>query len=154
MDQLKKLREKKGDGKMRPMEQKAKMGVLEDLQRMASEAMGGKLKGMSKVTVASDDPDDLSDGLDKAKDLLGHMPEAMDDSHPDHENFEASEKPEDGDDGMSDYADADDDHGLEAHPDDAHEEGEMAEGGDDDMSDEDLDAQIAHLMKLKAMKRG
>jgi len=84
MDQLKKLREKKAQmGKMHPMEQKAKMGVVSDLQKMAEEAMGDRLKGMGKVTVASDSPEGLEHGLEHAHDIIKHLPEALDDSHPD-----------------------------------------------------------------------
>lgn len=129
MDSFKKLRDKKDEKKMHPMEQKAKMSVLDDLGKMADEAMGGKLSGMQKVTVASDDKEGLEHGLDQAKSLLGKLPPAFDDSHPDHENFTADQSHEDGDDGMDAYDDSDDDHALESDPAAAHEEDEMAEHG-------------------------
>ncbi len=155
MDQLRKLREKKGMHKMRPMEQKAKMGVIEDLRDMADNAMGNKIKGLNKVTVASNDPEGLRHGLDKAKDIvsdpsqmmahggmagehpLDNIPEAFDDSHPDHENFLHSEDEEDGEDGMSAYPDADGDHLLEMdeakkhrHDESEEKENMMAQGGE------------------------
>lgn len=144
MDQLKKLKEKKGMHKMRPMEQKAKMGVIEDLRNMADNAMGSKLKGLNKVTVASNDSEGLRQGLDKAKDIMGDssqmmarggtvgdpikdLPVAFDDSHPDHENFLHSENEEDGDDGMSAYPDADGDHLLEMDEAKKHQKDEANE---------------------------
>jgi len=114
---------------MHPMEQKAKMGVMEDLQKMAEHAMGSKLKGgMNKVSVAADSKAGLEHGLEHAHDLLGHLPPAMDDSHPDHENFEGAANHEDGMDGESGFPDADDDHALESNPLQAHHEAEMKEG--------------------------
>ncbi len=148
MDQLKKLREKKGMHKMRPMEQKAKMGVIEDLRDMADNAMSGKLKGLNKVTVAANDPSGLRHGLDKAKDIVSdpdqmmahggmagedpmeHMPAAFDDTHPDHENFLASHNGQDGDDGMDAYPDADGDHLLEMDEEAKHAEDEKEEKGE------------------------
>lgn len=151
MDQLKRLREKKGMHKMRPMEQKAKMGVIEDLRNMADNAMGDKVKGLNKVTVASNSPQGLRHGLTKANDLMSqqsnqdemmahggtagehpleNLPEALDDSHPDHENFTHSEDKEDGEDGMSAYPDADGDHLLEMDEEAKHAEDEAEEEGE------------------------
>jgi len=167
MDQLKKLREKKAQmGKMHPMEQKAKMGVVSDLQKMAEEAMGDRLKGMGKVTVASDSPEGLEHGLEHAHDIIKHLPEALDDSHPDHENFAHSERSEDGEDGDSDFPDADDDHELESDPEAEHEHDEEEEGGHemhkmahggempdyDNMDDGELDRHLQHLVELKRKK--
>lgn len=196
MNHLKRLKEKKGMHKMHPIEQKAKMGVISDLRDMADNAMGDKLKGLNKVTVASDSPQGLQHGLSKAQDMMpdqdqmmAHggmadknpmegLPEAFDDTHPDHENFLHSENHEDGEDGMSAYPDADGDHLLEMDEeakhaeDEAEEKGEMyAEGGevgaedkrkpeqsdyDSDMpSYDDMDAgeMSAHLNELVAALR-
>lgn len=175
MDKLKKLKDKKEMHKMHPMEQKAKLHVLDDMSKMADDAMGDKLKGMNKVTVASDSQEGLEHGLDKAHDLLKNLPEALDDSHPDHENFAHTENKEDGEDGMSAYPEADDDHELEAdpeaeHEEDEHEEGDdmMAEGGEvsplehdaspephemyDHMDEAMLDRHLKHLLSLKKKK--
>lgn len=163
MDALRKLKDKKGMSKMNPMEQKAKMDVLGDLRDMAQNAMGSKLKGgMGKVTVASNSPSGLESGLDKAQSILKDLPSALDDSHPDHENFAHTENDEDGMDGMSEFPDADGDHLLEADPMAAHEEDEEAEGYAhggmvdpskfDHMDESELDAHLEHLMKLKAQK--
>lgn len=71
MDKLEKLLMKKKAGKeMSPIEREAKMGVVGDMRKMASEAMGDKLKGLQKVTVAAPDKDGLEMGLDKAQELL------------------------------------------------------------------------------------
>lgn len=165
MDQLKKLREKKGMHKMHPMEQKAKMGVMEDLQKMAHDAMGGKLKGMKKVTVASDSEEGLEHGLDKAHDVIKHLPPALDDSHTDHENFEHSENEEDGNDGMDSFPDADDAHQLEASPHHQHMRAEQAEGhaqrlamggevGDEDHMNDDSSSEASELPSYDDMDRG
>lgn len=147
MDRLKKLKEKKGMSmhKMHPLEKKAKMGVIDELSKMAEDAMGSKLKGMNKVTVASDSHQGLEHGLEDAHHLLGKLPEAYDDSHNDHENFSHTERSEDGQDGDSDYPDADSDHAMESDPMAAHmhdekEEGHgkmFAEGGEVESEDED-----------------
>lgn len=168
MNQLKKLKDKKGAmHKMHPIERKAKMDVIGHMRDMADDAMGNKLKGMNKVTVASDSPQGLQHGLSKANDLMSqaapdqdaddqmmarggmagvdsieHLPEAFDDTHPDHENFLHSEEAEDGEDGMSAYPDADGDHLLEMDEEAKHaqdedeEKDEMyADGGE--VGDED-----------------
>lgn len=147
MDHLKRLKDKKGMHKMHPIEQKAKMGVISDLRDMADNAMGDKLKGLNKVTVASDSPQGLQHGLSKAQDMMpdqdsdqmmAHggmadknpmegLPEAFDDTHPDHENFLHSEDHEDGEDGMSSYPDADGDHLLEMDEEAKHAEDETEE---------------------------
>lgn len=57
--------------KMSPNAQKAKLSVLKDLHKQASDAMTGDLKGMKKVTVAADSKDGLKEGLEKAEDMLG-----------------------------------------------------------------------------------
>ncbi len=132
MDHLKKLKEKKGMHKMHPLEQKAKLGVMHELQKMASDAMGGKLKGLKKVTVAADSEEGLEHGLDKAHDVLKGMPSDLDDSNPDHEHFDHSEDDEDGNDGMG--------HGVEhlAMGGEAGEEELGEESEDDGAADDQL----------------
>lgn len=55
---------------MDPTDKKAKMSVLGRLKDEASKAMGDRLRGMKKVTVASGDEAGLKQGLDKAKQLV------------------------------------------------------------------------------------
>jgi hypothetical protein len=161
MDALRKLMASKQKEKgMSPMEKDAKMSVLNDLHKMASDAMADHMNGsMKKVTVASPDEEGLEHGLDKAKDLLHGMPEAMDDTHPDHENFAHTEEADDGEDGMSDYPDADDDHDLEAdpmaeHEQDEHEEGEEEPDEHDCMSEEELNTKLAKLQSHLNKRKG
>ncbi len=63
---------------MHPLERKAKMGVVGDLQKMAEDAMGGKLQGLKKVSVASDSPEGLQTGLEHAQHMLGQHPDQRD----------------------------------------------------------------------------
>jgi hypothetical protein len=166
MDHMKKLREKKGMHKMRPMEQKAKMGVMEDLQKMAHDAMGGKLRGMKKVSVMSDSEEGLEHGLDKAHDVLKHLPPGLDDSHHDHENAALTENEEDGNDGMDSFPDADDAHQLEADPHHQHMKDEEAEGehaqrlamggevGDEDHDSDNSSDEASELPSYDDMDRG
>jgi hypothetical protein len=80
--------------KMSPEEQQAQLDVIQELKEMMDDHMGSKLK---KVTVASDSPEGLQEGLEKAQELAGEMeamPEdeeslAMDDS--DEEMMDESE---------------------------------------------------------------
>lgn len=67
--------EKKVKKDMSDVEKKAKMTVVEAMRKMAEDRMGGKLGGMKKVTVASKDQGGLEEGLEKAKELVGQMPE-------------------------------------------------------------------------------
>lgn len=151
MDRLKRMKDKKEEGKMHPLERKAKMDVMKHLQDMAHDAMGNKLKGMGKVTVASDSPEGLQHGLSKAQDMmddedqmmahggvvglnefpLNNLPVAADDTNHDHENFAHTENEEDGEDGLSAYPDADDGHELEKDPAAQHRKDEKAEGDED-----------------------
>lgn len=134
------LMQKKEEGKMlSPMEMKAKMGVLDTIDAMCSDEMGSKLSPLKKVTVASDSPQGLESGLDKAKSLLG-------DAHSEDEDSDQMS-----DDDMSDDVDedsVDDMNQLGEHP-EMHAD---ASPEDDSMSPEEIDAQIAHLMALKNKK--
>jgi Ran GTPase-activating protein (RanGAP) involved in mRNA processing and transport len=53
---------------------KAKSGILQDLVDDMMGMEGDKVKGLKKVTVASNSPKGLEKGLDKAKELVGHAP--------------------------------------------------------------------------------
>lgn len=54
-----------------PVKKEAKLNALKGLRSMATDMGGDDVKrGMSKVTVAADDKEDLKKGLDKAKELV------------------------------------------------------------------------------------
>ena len=67
------LKKKKKDG-MSETEKGAKTSVLSHLRDLASDAMGEKLHGLKKVTVAASDKKGLEEGLDKAKELVEKNP--------------------------------------------------------------------------------
>lgn len=64
---------------------KAKSGILEDLIGEMMDMEGDKVKNLKKVTVASDSPEGLEKGLDKAKEIVGNKdlaPEMMSEEMP------------------------------------------------------------------------
>lgn len=71
---LQKLKDLK-KSKMSNLEKDAKSSVLNSLKDLAQSEMGGKLKGLKKVTVASDSEEGLEKGLDLAKEKISEMPE-------------------------------------------------------------------------------
>jgi hypothetical protein len=64
---------KKGDKGLSDSDVTAKKAALGDLIDMAKDAMGSKLKGLKKVTVASNTEAGMEKGLDLAKKKLGEM---------------------------------------------------------------------------------
>lgn len=124
--QLMKKKAEAGSGDMSPEYKDSKMKTLQALHGEMGKLMGGDLQGLKKVTVASPDEAGLSEGLDKAKELLktsGGDGEShtVDSGSMDSEN-EQSGEPED----------------------------EMSE--EDAMSPEELDAEINRLTDLKKSK--
>lgn len=101
-EKMLKMLEKKKARKVGPAEQKAKMGVLKELKDDMSSEMGSGLKDMmaKKVSVTAGSKKDLEKGLDKAKELLGEMPENGEEGH-----LEDMEAEESGEHGMSEAAD-------------------------------------------------
>lgn len=74
MKELKEMLDKKK--KLDPAKKESKLGVLKDLKGAMSEMMGEDMKGkMMKATVAAKNPEDLEQGLEKAKDIVSEMPE-------------------------------------------------------------------------------
>ena len=128
-EKLMKMIEKKKAKKLSPVEQKAKMGVLKELKDDMSSEMGGNLKDMmaKKVSVMAGNKEDLKKGLEKAKELVGHMP------------GDSMEAEESGESAMEEAAESADE-----------EMSEMAHG------EEDVDSEIKmleeKLAKLKKMK--
>ena len=57
--------------KMSDAEKKAKMTALSEAHGLATDMLKDKVKGLKKVTVASDSKEGLKKGLEKAEDLLG-----------------------------------------------------------------------------------
>lgn len=144
MDHLKKLMAKK-KGDMPAHERQAKMDVLKDLRDQAASAMAGGLHGLKKVSVMSDSPEGLSEGLDKAKHIAEgaeedrehalHEPEMDDAAEEDAEKHEGEEA-----------MGAEHDEALSPEA-AAHEEEAEHEGRE--YSHDELDAEIAKLMELK-----
>lgn len=113
---------------MSPSEKKAKLAALKEANSMASEMMKGDLSGAKKVSVIAKDEKGLKKGLDIAEDMLGEQ---------DEEDCEAckgegcpmcgmGEKEEDEAEGYEDQQE-------ESEP----------------MDEDELDAKIQELMRLK-----
>lgn len=100
-EMMKMLADKAGKSEsMSPEAVQAKQDVLKELLQMAMEAMGDKVKGgmdeMQKVSVMAPNKEDLTQGLDKAKDLLaGADDESEEDSKEEATETPAEEKAED-----------------------------------------------------------
>ena len=103
--------------KMSESEKKAKMTALKEAHGMASDMLKDNLKGLKKVTVASDSKEGLKKGLKKAEDILGEH-QSEDEELGEKDEAEASEY------------------------EDQQEESEP-------MDEDEINAQIEHLMKLK-----
>lgn len=78
-EMMKQLMAKKGAQKMSTEDQQAKLDVIKELLEMATQAMGGKIKGgmdeMQKVSVMAPDKKSLLEGLGMAQDIAGGDPE-------------------------------------------------------------------------------
>ena len=118
---VEKMLEKKGK-KLSPIEGKAKKDVLSGLSDEMGGKLGERLSGLKKVSVAAPSKEGLEEGLDKAKELLGDMPEEESEDDGEHE-MPSGEMMKDED--MAQYADC---------------------------SAEELQAKINMLMKLKEEK--
>lgn len=134
---FKKLMEKKKmEGKMAsPMQVKAKSSVLSDLMSELGAMGADKLKGLKKVTVASNSPGGLEDGLAKAKEMLAKQ-HGMG-MHPDED--ESMEDP------TEEASETPDEEMSEDSSEDSHEY--------DHESKDELEAQLAEIQaKLAKMK--
>jgi hypothetical protein len=142
------LKAAKSGSSMSPVEKDAKMSVIQAMRDMAQGHMGDRLKGLKKVTVASDDPEGLKAGLDKAKQMLGKGDEEAGDSDAadmgDSDGSEMEDESEEGDEGhVGDLMHQ----AMNAHE-HADEGPEMA-SEDEHMSEDELDAKLQQLMKMK-----
>lgn len=71
MAKFEKLMEKKGSSEMDPEYKESKMAMLQELKKQMMNMMHGDATGrMKKVEVAADDKQGLTEGLDKAKELV------------------------------------------------------------------------------------
>ena len=153
-DKLMKHLQKKGK-KLDPMEQEAKMGVIKSLSEQAGGMMGDKVKGLKKVSIMSDSEHGLEKGLDKAKQMVHSK---LDEDHPDGLGDKAEEAEEElGEDLDKDHEEGESpEHqakvfGKEGSPEEeASESPAEAEAEGDDMSHEEIDARMRHLMHKKS----
>lgn len=150
------LKEKMKDGKkLSDSEMKAKMGVLDELKSMASDAMGEKIKGMQEVRVAAPDEEGLKEGLEKAEELIEAKDEMMEE---DSENEQLEESLEDSDDDTPEDDDYETEPGRQPQEmgdiEEEHSEEDDSYGDYEEMTEDELEAKIAELMKRKEkMKR-
>jgi hypothetical protein len=134
--------------KLSPVEQKASSKVLDELRKHAQSMMSDKVKGLKKVTIASDSPEGLKKGLSKAEEILGAKKSASDlTKSPMDEEFGESE------DATKDLAKGAEDEieGLDEESPE-HEEMESPEyeaSEEECKTPEEVDAKIKELMALK-----
>lgn len=62
--------EKKGKSPLSEREKDAKLKVLDEMKGLAEDEISERLRGLKKVTVASDSKEGLKEGLEKAHELL------------------------------------------------------------------------------------
>lgn len=124
---LEKLKQKMGESKLSPEHKEAKKSMLMELMKHMDGMMVEPIKGLKKVTVASQDEEGLKEGLDKAKEMVS-----------DKENAPAVLKP--------DHSSMDD----ESEEDESEEESSE----DEEMSLDDIEEQIKKLEELKKAKSG
>lgn len=90
---MQKMSGKKKESGMSDTEMSAKKSILSGIKEMAEKAMGGKVHGLKKVTVASDSPEGLKEGLELAKEKISEEPkkEHADMETPEEESVESPE---------------------------------------------------------------
>lgn len=142
MAKLMALKKKKGD-EMSPAEKEAKGNVIRDMMSMADDAMKDKLHGLKKVTVASNDEAGLQHGLDKAKEIV---------SGPEHDDMVEDAEDGNGRDGdifAGSQNQDEEGEGEEESPEHEAMESPEEEAGEHGMSEDEVDAKLAELMKIK-----
>lgn len=142
MHKMEKLFEKKKKmGKeLSHNEIKAKSHVLGALKDMASDEMGNKLHELKKVSVAAPDKEGLEKGLDMAKNLIHKKGDTMGDTTA-HELSDAAETDE-----MGTHGDEDQ---LASPEEEGSAQEEASESPEEEMSEDEIDAKLAHLMAKK-----
>lgn len=153
----------KHEGEMHPHEKMAKMAVLQHLKKTAEDAMKEHMGGMKKVSVMSNSPEGLEEGLEHAKGMVGSLNPEEEGTHKG--ETEETPSPMEGKEpheltrgdvnapGESTHEKAN----FSADHSDAPSDGDMEDrdavpGEDEDMSHEELDAKIQKLMHLKQAK--
>ena len=128
---------KKKGKELDPLHKEAKMGILKDIHKMASDAMSGDVKGLKKVEVAASDKAGLEQGLDKAKEMLAEADE---------------EKHEDGSENTNNSTDLGEEGAKDQTPDDHSDEDDnlKPELAHDDLSDDQIDMLIKALEARKS----
>lgn len=115
-------------------EKMAKMSTLNNIKKTMSSAMMDKLKGLKKVSIMSDSPEGLQEGLHAAQKIVEGSPEEEQQESPEEEAQEPSSDEEQ----MADIMEKDS-RGLS--PEHAGEE--------EHLSEEDIDQEIAELQAMK-----
>ena len=130
MKNLEKLLMKKhGEGKvLGKAAAKAKSSVLEDLMSDMFDQDGDKVKGLKKVTIASNTAKGLKKGVEKAEEMLGEG-------------------------GMSDEDMPEMEESAEHEAEESPEMEESEHEGEEDMSPEEIEAKIAELKDLLKEKK-
>lgn len=168
--ELEKLKKPEGE-EMHPHEKMAKMAVLQHLKKTAEDAMKEHMGGMKKVSVMSDSPEGLKEGLDKAKGMVGKLDSdeegfgdhGSEDGDPlEHQNEHELTRGDVNSPGHSTHEEHEntEDHSKEPEDGDMEDrdavpgdDGDEANASDEDMSHEELDAKIQRLMHLKSAKQ-
>ena len=129
MKSLKDLIKKKLEmGDMMPEKKKMAMdNVLKELDDISDQGMAGK---MSKVTVASDSPEGLKEGLEVAEDKVEELSEDDDKQLEDLDSMAEDAKMDEREDYMAESSDSDEDY--------------------DSMSEDELEKKIKELEEMKA----
>ena len=73
------MADKEGSQDKDEMKKQARMDMVKELRKMATDAMASGMGDMKKVTVASPDSEGLSEGLEKAKQMLDMKKDKEDD---------------------------------------------------------------------------
>ena len=169
-----KLKKMMAEKKSMPANEKeAKMNVVKHLHDMASSAMKDKMGAVHKVSVASNSPEGLKAGLDTAKDAVSQDSDndgdansdtdmdgmahggEVDGNKPEHNSLdELDQMVHDASNSEHDALSAHDEHESDQdHESTESPEVEAAEhDSDDDMGEDELNAKLEKLMKLKNKK--
>lgn len=93
VDLLKKKAAEQAKEPVNPMKLEAKKNVVKEIMDMLKGDMAGQMKGLKKVTVASDSEEGLEKGLNKAQQIIGSASEDEPSEEEDMEH-EMEESPE------------------------------------------------------------